>query len=222
MCSADTRAYIAKRLGSSPLVYSALTRREPNEPASSCSSPRRGDVSGTLSMLIEPAYAAVPLLLVPTPRWTCTELQAVGEIGEVGEVQHLIFRIVERNAVEREVDARLIDAAQPDVAVAPVVARFGVRGDRRRRALQQQRHVLAEVARLDVVRRERLLRDGRRAGAANRRDHDALEPLRATAVGSRAVSSGCLGLERGGDVNGGERREGERPGAARERRQGRT
>ncbi len=42
---------------------------------------------GIVSMLIEPAYAAVPLLLVPTPRCTCTEPQAVREIGKVGEVQ---------------------------------------------------------------------------------------------------------------------------------------
>ena len=44
------------------------------------------------------------------------------KIGEVGKVEHLIFRIVERNAIDREVDARLVHAAQSQVAVAPVRA----------------------------------------------------------------------------------------------------
>src|SRR6185437_9133563 len=57
--------------------------------------------------------------------------QAVCEIWKVGEVEHLVFRIVERDAVEGEVDPRLIDPAQPDVAVAPVVAGFGVGGEGR-------------------------------------------------------------------------------------------
>src|SRR5690348_17865823 len=46
-------------------------------------------------------------------------VQAVCEIWKVREVQDLVLRIVQRNAVEREVDARLVDSAKADVAVAP-------------------------------------------------------------------------------------------------------
>ena len=63
-------------------MYSALSRRDPNDPPSTCTCPPRGDVSGMLSMLIDPAYAAVPLLLVPTPRCTCTEFRLLARSGK--------------------------------------------------------------------------------------------------------------------------------------------
>src|SRR6266568_4548076 len=76
-------------------------------------------------------------------------VDAVRQIGEVREVQDLVFRIVQRNAVEREIDARLVDAPQPDVAVPPIIAGLGVRGERRR-SLEYERDVLSERASFEL------------------------------------------------------------------------
>ena len=83
------------------------------------------------------------------------------EVGQVGEVQHLIFHVVQRHAVERDVDARLVDTAQPQVAVAPVGTGFGVRRHRRGGIHQQHGHILPEVALRDFGAADGALRDGR-------------------------------------------------------------
>ena len=56
-----------------PVAYCALAFIVLYEPPVSSTSPPRGVVaSGTDWKFMEPAYDAVPKVLDPTPRWTCT------------------------------------------------------------------------------------------------------------------------------------------------------
>ena len=103
-------------------------------------------------------------------------LNVTHDAGHVGEVEHLVLRVVERDAVEREVDPRLVDAAQPDVAVARIAALLGVRRERRRVG-QQQRRFLAERPLLDLPAGHDVGRDRRRVAGAQRRHRDALQRL---------------------------------------------
>ena len=70
-----TRPATAKPFGSNPEWKPTPSRRDANEPAcSATSTPGVGCISGDVSRFTEPPNDAVPLVLVPTPRWTCTEL----------------------------------------------------------------------------------------------------------------------------------------------------
>jgi hypothetical protein len=102
---------------------------------------------------------------------------AVGEIGEVGEVQPLVFRLVQRNAVEGDVDPRLVDAPQPHVRVVGRRAALGVRCHPGR-LLQEDGRLLAGVAALELRAAEGSLAD-RGVPAADGGDLHRLEPLRA-------------------------------------------
>ncbi len=104
-------------------------------------------------------------------------LQVAGEVGQVREVEDLVLRIVERDAVEGEIETRLVDAAQADVAVAGVPALFGVGGERGGVG-QQQRGLLAEGAVLELGPRHDVRRDRRRVPGAQRRDRHPLQRLR--------------------------------------------
>ena len=120
------------------------------------------------------------------------------QVGQIGEVQHLIFHVVQRHAVERDVDARLVDAAQPQVAVAPAGAGFGVRRHGGRRIHEQHRDVLPEVPLRDSGATDGGLRDRRLFVSTDSADQHAFDTAHGVGLGRDlgAVGAG-LRAERG-------------------------
>ena len=100
-------------------------------------------------------------------------LQHAGEVAEVDEVDGGVLGLVQGHAVERHVDARLLDPAQVDVGVAGAQARVRVLVHGRR-GLQQERHLLAHVPARDLVARYVVGGHGRLGFGADPLDHHAL------------------------------------------------
>ena len=135
--------------GNSPVAYSMLPRLESNEPRSSCTSPplRTGEAHGFHGQRARIGRDAVRA--GADAALQLDRAEAVREVRKVREIDEVIFGVVQRNPVERDVDAALIDAAEPHVRVAGERAGIGVRRDRRRRG-EQQRKLLAEVPPLEL------------------------------------------------------------------------
>ena len=112
------------------------------------------------------------------------------EVGQVGEVQHLIFHVVQWHAVERDVDARLVEPAQAQIAVAPVGTGFGVRRHGRGGIHQQHGHILPEVALRDLGAADGALRDGRLAIGADGAHQHALNAAHRVGFGGRLGAVG--------------------------------
>ena len=106
------------------------------------------------------------------------------EVAEVREVERLVLGVLQRHAVEGDVEAGRADPADVEVGVAGGEAGVGLEVDRGRRP-QQERHLLAPVHQVDRVAPDVRLGDGRALLGADRLHHDLLAQADRAAVRGR-------------------------------------
>jgi hypothetical protein len=97
------------------------------------------------------------------------------QIGEVREIEDLVLHVVERDAVDRDVDPRLVEPTQTEIAVPPLRPGFGVGDEGGGRVHQQHGHILPDVTLRDDGTANGLLRDGGFAAGTNRLDEHPLD-----------------------------------------------
>ena len=137
-----------------------------------------GRSNAALAKLIEPTNEAAPTDDVPTPRCTWMLSTALAEIAEVREVERRVLRLVDRHAVDRHVHARLRDAAQVDVRSSRLARPESEYCVTDGTCCEQERHLLAVVARLDFGSGDVALRNRRLDRRPHRRDGHALAEAR--------------------------------------------